>query len=88
MSIEHEDGAMSRVEALLTTLVKLQMGPILDTELKDVKDRQLYELTGTLKRRDIEKKLNIGAARISATWQRWEQLGLVIKDGKTYRRTV
>ena len=88
MPNEHQHGTMDRVEALLTALVKLQMGPILEDELKDDTDRQLYELTGKLKRREIEKKLKIGPGRISDTWKRWEQLGLVVKDGKTYRRTV
>ncbi len=88
MPNEHENGAMTRVEVLLTALVKLQMGPILEEELKDETDRQLYELTGTLKRREIEKKLKISPGRISAAWQRWERLGLMVKDGQAYRRTV
>lgn len=80
--------AVDRIEGLLTALVRLQTGVVLEQELKDDFDRQLYELTGEATTREIQKKLKAGPNRISDTWKRWERLGLVIKDGKTYRRTV
>ena len=88
MPNEHQDDTMDRIEALLTALVKLQVGPILQDELKDDTNRQLYELTGKATRREIQKKLKVSPGRISATWQRWERLGIMVKDGQTYRRTV
>ena len=78
--------ANERVERLLAALVKLQMAPILETELRDDFHRRLYALTGKATSRQIQKKLRCGANRISDTWARWERMGIIAKDGATYRR--
>ena len=86
----HDDlhAAVGRAEALLKALVKLQMAPLLEKELEQEDDRKLYELTGKATQREIQKKLKMGPGRISATWARWEGMGLLVKEGNTYRKVV
>jgi hypothetical protein len=80
--------AIPRIEALLSTLVKLQMAPVLERELQEIFCRKLWSLTGKATSRDIQKKLKCGAKRISDTWSRWEQAGLITRDGQTYRKVT
>ena len=80
---------LERTNELLEVLVKLQLGDVLKNELSDPKKRQLYELTGcSLAVKAIAAKVGISAGSISGYWQRWEQLGLLIKDGKSYRKVL
>jgi hypothetical protein len=88
MSKETSDGT-ARIEALLTSLVKLQMGPILDRELNDDFSKKLWPLVGKAKRRDIMKKLKCSPNKITEKFARWEQLGLVVrKNGYNYEKIV
>lgn len=79
---------LQRNNELLEILVRLQLKPALDEELADPKNRQLYELTGKLPIGRIAAQLKMSAGKISGIWQRWEQRGLLIKDGRSYRRAV
>lgn len=79
---------MRRNNELLTILVKTALSDVVERELKDPKKRKLYEFTGKLTVREISKKTGIAAGTISETWQEWEQLGLLIKDGRQYRKAL
>lgn len=84
---EIRDG-IAGIEALLATLVKLQMAPILEHELRDPFGRKLWDLTGKATIRKIQKTLKCSPNRISDTWARWEKSGLIKKDGNSYQRNV
>lgn len=80
--------SLRRIEDLLTVLVKSQLSDVISHELSDKKIKQLYDLTGGYTARELEKRTNYSLASISRIWQRWESLGLLIKDGKTYRKVL
>ncbi len=88
MTDKQVSDGIARIEGLLSTLVKLQMAPILEKELQDDFCRKLWTHTGKATAREIQKKLKCGANKISETWTRWRELGLVVKDGKAYRKAV
>lgn len=77
---------LRRLERSLAILVRTQLGPVLERELTDKRMADLWELTGNATQRDVKKRLNMSANTISATWQRWERLGLLVRDGKEYRK--
>jgi len=79
---------LQRMEALLRILVKLELRSIMDTELTTDMLRKLYEMTGATNAREITRATGLGLGTVSRTWSRWEQLGLVIKDGKYYRKSL
>lgn len=79
---------VQRSNELLEILVKLQLRSTLSEELSDPKNRKLYNLTGNKGVTDISKGLKMSAGKISGIWKRWEQKGLLIKDGRSYRRVI
>lgn len=78
---------LERTNELLTILAKSQLSSVLEKELADPKHRDLYDLTGAnLPITEIAKRVGISTGKISGIWKRWELAGLVIKDGKQYRK--
>jgi len=80
--------ALQRIEGWLAILAKAQLAPIANAELADPKMAQLYKLTGVATQREIKKKLNVSADTISDAWNRWERMGLVVRDGQQYRKVL
>ena len=68
---------------------QLQLRPIIESELSDTKKKKLYELTGgSLPIKQISERVGLATGTISQTWQRWEDAGLLIKNGKSYRKVL
>jgi len=81
-------GHLERIEELLKALVKCSLAEVISRELTDSRMEELYDLTGTLKVAEIAKKLRCSATTVSETWRRWERLGILVKDGRQYRRVI
>lgn len=80
---------LRRANELLTSLATQALRPVLDEELAKPKLKQLYKLTGgELPVTAISKMIGVAAGVISETWQRWERQGLLVKDGKRYRKVL
>jgi hypothetical protein len=79
---------LARIEELLELLTKTKLAAVLQKELNDPRMAQLYDLTGSHGQREIKKKLSMSANTISDAWNRWEQLGLLVREGKEYRRVM
>lgn len=79
---------LRRNNELLTLIAKTTLAPVLDHELADPRQRELYVLTGRKTTTELAKKLKMSATTISQLWRRWEQIGLLIKDGQRYRRAL
>jgi predicted transcriptional regulator len=74
------------IECLLKILVRTQLGPILEKELSDETKKKVYLATGIDKVSELSKKLNRSTGWISGVWKNWERMGLIVKEGKTYRK--
>lgn len=79
---------LQKIEELLEILVKLNIGPIMQKELSKPKMKQLYGMTGELGVKEISKRLGFSTGKISLIWQEWERIGLLRKDGKSYKKVV
>ncbi len=77
---------LKRIETLLAALVKAKLSDEIGIRLKDPKRKPLYELTGKGTVRDLARKTGFSIGQISKVWQEWEQAGLLIKDGKQYKK--
>lgn len=75
-----------RIEVLLEIMAKTAVADKLAKVLKEKKHAFLYENTGDLPRPELEKKTGFSAGKISGLWSQWEREGLLVKDGKSYRR--
>ena len=80
--------ALTRIEYWLAILAKAQLVPIVNAELAEQKMAQLYALTGSATQREIKKKLRVSANTISDAWNRWERMGLIVRDGTQYRKVL
>jgi hypothetical protein len=84
--VTEELACLSRIEDLLRSLVRISLSEAMARLLTDDKLRDLYWGTGRLKREELERKTGFSAGKISGLWAQWEQAGLLIKDGKSYRK--
>jgi biotin operon repressor len=80
---------LQRTNDLLLILVKAHLRPVIEAELSDSKRKELYLLTGgSVPIKKLSEKLGMSTGAISRVWQHWEDVGLLIKDGKSYRRVI
>lgn len=80
---------LQRTNDLLLILVKMQLRAVIEAELSDPKKKALYNLTGSaMPVKKISQEVGMATGTISTTWQHWEAVGLLIKDGKSYRRVL
>lgn len=77
---------LERTNELLAAILKALSSDVLKEELKNEKLKKLYGMTGQAPVKELAAKVGMGVGPISETWQRWESLGLLVKDGKSYRR--
>jgi DNA-binding MarR family transcriptional regulator len=77
--------SVQHVEELLGVITRKMLGADLEQLLKNKHYRYLYEHTGKVPVKELAKKTGLSTATISRTWQRWEQVGLLVKDGKQFK---
>ena len=78
-----ENNELKKIRELLEFLVK---GKIFESLKKlNSDEKKIYELTGE-KRDIIQQKTKFSAGKISKIWIDLESKGLIIKEGKGYRR--
>ena len=79
---------LQRIEELLNALLKTQLAPILEKEISDATKARLYKVIGKYGVVELSKKLDCSTGWISGVQKSWEQLGLIVKNGRTYRRIL
>jgi len=80
--------ALQRIEELVRAIARVQIAMVLERELADEKMRQLYALTGTVTAGKVTKRLKCSATTVANAWQRWERLGLLVREGRRYRKVL
>jgi Fic family protein len=80
--------ALRRIEDLLTVLARAALADRIDEIMSDKMHRLILEQTGKLTVTQLAEKTGVSAMTISRLWQKWEQIGLLAKDGKRYRRVL
>lgn len=80
---------LERSNQLVEMILRVSLRPVVEAEFTDPKAKALYDLTDTkTARSEIAKRLKMSSKTISQYWQRWETLGLLTKDGKSYRKVL
>jgi len=77
---------IKKIRTLLEFLVKQKIAEKLK-KLSDT-ERKIYELTGKKGHTEIFKSLKIAPNTVSKIWQKLEKEGLLIKEGKKYRKVI
>lgn len=77
---------LEEIREMLSVLVKLQLGSRLQDELVDSTFAVIYDLTGQKTVKEISQLTGVSTGQISALWQKWEAMGLLVKDGARYKK--
>jgi hypothetical protein len=78
-----------RIEALLAGLLRASTSEKLHEIRLDDTLRKIYGLTdvgGTITQ--IAKASKVSTGKISGIWKSWEESGLLVREGKSYRKLV
>lgn len=81
-------GNDDRIVELLEVIAKAAIAPALAAELVDEKMKKLYEITGGVTAEQACKTLKVGKTTVVDAWQRWEQAGILVRDGRKYRKVL
>jgi hypothetical protein len=77
---------LKRIELLLESMAKAAVAEKLAKVLENEKHKILYENDGHLSVKELAKRTDFSVGKISGLWSQWEKEGLLVKDGKSYRR--
>ena len=77
---------LKRIEELLRVIARAQVSSRLKERFADPEMRKLYGLTGRYTIRELEKKTGMSKSAISLIWKEWETEGLLLKEGKKYKK--
>jgi hypothetical protein len=88
MSTTEELKSLKRIEELLAVLVRVSIAEQLQSIRADKEQKFLYDNTGTLPVKELSRRTGFSAGKISGIWQQWEDAGLLVKDGKQYRKVL
>ena len=88
MAASEELKILKRIEELLEALARNALRDALNSALADKEHRFLYEHTGRMPVTELARKTGFSTGSISRTWQAWEEAGLLIKDGKQYKKVL
>lgn len=76
-----------RIDQTLMGILKA----LLTDQVKEIRSNQtlsrIYDMTGTGKTvGEIAKKAKISTGKVSGIWKAWEDSGLIVKSGKSFKK--
>lgn len=77
---------MKKIREMLEFLVKQKASERINKS--GVDEKKVYELTGAKGQVEIAKFTGFSAGKVSMIWQKLENEGLLIKEGKGYRKVI
>ncbi len=86
--ISEELATLQRIEELVAVIARVLISEKLQEILKDPQQRTIWEGAGRIPSKELAKKARVSLTTISGLWKKWEQAGLLIKEGKQYRRAI
>jgi hypothetical protein len=87
VSEDHHE-ALTRIEQLLVALLRAATSQKLVEIRADETHTLIYNLTGRASVTEIAKRAKVSTGKVSGIWQLWEEAGLIVKDGKSFRKLV
>lgn len=76
------------IRNLLKLQLRIQLRNVLEEELQDSTMNDLYELVGLVSIKEASQKVGYSTGKISGILQDWERKGMIIKDGKSYKKVI
>lgn len=79
---------LQSIEQHLQALVRFQYAEKRKQAFANETEEKAFELTGVKGRDEICTELRIGSKTLTAWWNKWFDLGLLVKEGNSYKKTV
>ncbi len=79
---------LKHIEELLETLVRFNYTHLKKEAFTNPIEEKIFSSTGVKSREEIRNDLKISPNTLSDLWSKWVDLGLLVKDGNTYKKTV
>lgn len=80
------DVSDKRIVELLEALVKIEINEVITEKISDPLVNEVYELTGEKNTKEISKSIGISTGKVSMIWKDLEKRGLILKDGREYKK--
>lgn len=88
MTTEEISQSLKNIEKHLETLVRFNYAQIRKQAFENEAEEKAFELTGVKGRNEICSELHISPNTLSDLWNKWFDLGLLVKEGNSYKKTV
>jgi hypothetical protein len=80
--------SLKAIEKQLDILVRFRYAEIKKQAFSNETEEKVFELTGVKARNEICSELKISPNTLSELWSKWLELGLLVKQGSSYKKTV
>ena len=88
MNTDENMKILKKIEKHLETLVRLNYSEIKKQAFANETERKVFELTSLKGRDEICKELHISSATLAELWGKWFDMGLLVKNGKSYQKAI
>lgn len=88
MTSDEVTQSLKNIEKHLEALVRFNYAQIKKQAFANETEEKVFELTGVKGQKDICSELHISSKTLSELWNKWFDLGLLIKEGSSYKKTV
>ena len=80
--------SLKSIEKHLEVLVRFNYAQLKKQAFSNKTEEKVFELTGIKSRDEICNGLKISPNTLSELWGKWLELGLLVKQGNSYKKTV
>lgn len=80
--------SLKNIEKHLEALVRFSYAQAKRQAFSDKTEEEIFELTGVKGQTEIRKEFHISPNTLSDLWSKWYEMGLLVKDGKGYKKTI
>ena len=88
MTTDEITQSLKAIEKQLSILVRFRYAEIKKQAFSNETEEKAFELTGIKGRNEICTELKISPNTLSELWSKWLELGLLEKQGNSYKKTV
>ena len=80
--------SLKNIEKHLEVLVRFNYSQIKKQAFENESEEKVFEMTGVKGQKEICSELHISPNKLSDLWNKWLDIGLLIKEGTSYKKKV
>ena len=88
MTADEISQSLKNIEKHLEALVRFNYAQIKKQAFANEMEEKVFEMTGVKGQKEICSDLHISPNKLSDLWNKWFSMGLLIKEGTSYKKTV